>query len=409
MNTTLLISYNKFRVLFLCCIPLSISVQCNQPVEGDHFDYSEKLEIAMQKGLKGFILGVYDLETNKSWVGAKGLSNIEQNIAMDKNDCFHVGSVTKLITAIATLRLIELNKLTLNTRVIDVLDLPEIRKIPYIERIEIHNLLNHTSGVYGFNNDMEYISSLLGESSHKPKKWSSIEFLALADSTRVSPFGKPNTGTYYGDTNYVLLELIVEEVTGKSLRNFVNDEIIGKIGLKNTAYYGEEDNPHNFERACGTQGYINYSNELKSVIHIDEKFPRVNDSLLNTTNAAEYIDGAAAIVSTASDLLILGKTIFQNKLLSEKSMEFLTLPSEKLSGNTTAIETQAVLQFFKRKSGILYVASGDGPSGFNSMLVYEPESNLIIVLYTNIFGLFTEKDTMLDIVDDIVMDADSIR
>lgn len=394
---------NIFKILLI--LNGLFLIQCKQKPQKEKLNYSEQLETAMQQGLKGFILGVYNLETNESWIGAKGLSNIEQNIAMNKNDCFHVGSVTKLITAIATLRLIELNKLTLNTKVIDILDLPEIKKIPYIETIEIHNLLNHTSGIYGFNNDMEYISSLLGENINPNREWTSLELLTLADSTRVEPFGKPNTGSYYGDTNYVLLELIVKEISGKSLRNFVKEEIIDKIGLKNTAYYGKHDNPENFELQCDTQGYINYSEDIQSIIQIDEKFNRVNDSLINTTIAAEQIDGAAAIVSTANDLLILAKYLFQNKLLSEKSMEFLMLPSERLSDNNP--ETQAVLQFFKRKSGVLLVASGDGTSGFHSMLVYEPKHKLIIVLYTNIFGLFTEKDIMLDIVDSIILKEDS--
>jgi D-alanyl-D-alanine carboxypeptidase len=392
---------SKFRIILILFSLLFI--QCNQKTQDENINYSEQLDVAIQKGFKGFILGVYNLKTNKSWVGANGLSNIEQNIAMDKNDCFHVGSVTKLITAIATLRLIELNKLALNTKVIDILDLPEIKKIPYIESIEIQNLLNHTSGIYGFNNDMKYISSLLGESSNSNKKWTSIELLTLADSVRVKPFGKPNTGIYYGDTNYVLLDLIINKVSGKSLRDFVKEEIIDKIGLKNTAYYGEQDNPIKFELECETQGYINYTDEIQSIIKIDEKFPRVNDSLVNTTVAAERIDGAAGIVSTANDLLILAKHLFQNKLLSEKSMEFLNLPSGRLTKNNSETGTQAVLQFFKRKYGILYVASGDGTSGFHSMLVYEPKSTLIIVLYTNIFGLFTENEIMLEIVDNIIM------
>lgn len=267
--------------------------------------YDTFLRVGIEKGFPGIIIGVQRMDDPTPWIGAKGYSNIELRLKMSRDDVFPVGSVTKLVTAIATLKLIEQGLLGLNTRVADILKDPVVWSIPYIQDIEIHHLLNHTSGIYGSNNDMDYIGSLLGEGSVPYTRWSPYELLALSDSARVAPFGQPDSGTYYGDANYILLELVIKSISGKPFREFVREEVFVPLGLEHTGYLGLARNRDRVEIPVTTDGYIRKSEMIAAIIKISERFPRINDTLINATTAVDLIDGASALASDARDQLTL--------------------------------------------------------------------------------------------------------
>lgn len=350
----------------------------------------------------GVILAVYDMKTDSKWIGVKGLADIEDATPMEEQSRFHVGSVTKLYTAVAVLKLIDEGKLSLKTKVTDILDSPIIYNIPYITQIEVKHLLDHSSGIYGFNNDMEYIESMLGETSKTGEVWAKEELIALADSSRAEPFGEPETGSYYGDTNYVLLDMIVEKVAGISLREYITDEFIIPLRLSNTGYFDVSPDPNQFEISATTQGYIKNSEIIESIINISDRFPRLQDSLINTTNAGEQIDGGAAIISNTDDLITFSSALYSGELLSEKSMDFLLAVNDSLKEQEKGTDEQRILRTYNRDSGIVYTSQGDGPSGFHSVLAYDPDTKLIIVAYTNVFGYFNEHNILLNMVDRII-------
>lgn len=366
--------------------------------------YEEYLREGLEKGFPGIIIGVWRLDAPSPWIGAKGYSSIELQRKMSKEDVFPVGSVTKLVTAIATLKLIEQGKLSLHTKVAGILKDPVVLAIPYIQEIEIHHLLNHTSGIYSSNNDMKYIGSLLGEGSVPYKRWSSLDLLALSDSARVAPFGQPDTGTYYGDANYILLELVITALSGKPFREFVSVEVLLPLGLVHTGYFGVTHNKEQVEIPATTEGYIRNSEVIQSIIKISDRFPRVHDTLINTTTAVDLIDGASALVSDAPDQLKLAAGLFKGDLLSAESLAYILAPGKTMSKDSIGSQKQAILEVYKRQSGIVYVASGDGPSGFHSLLAYEPAHAIVVLMFVNIFGLFNEKDSMLGIIDGILLD-----
>ena len=275
---------------------------------------------------------------------------------MTPDERFHVGSVTKLITALAAIKLIERKKLSLGSKVADILTDSVIFQIPHIQDITVRNLLEHTSGIYSTNNDLEYIGSILGEDA-RSKKWTNKELLLLSDSIRLKPFGEPNTRTYYGDANYILLDLIIEKVSNKTLRQFVKENIIEVLELESTAYFGFEDNNKKTELTSTTQGYIKNSNTIESILKISERFPRVNDSLINSTLAVDLIDGAAGIVSTCKDLLTIGRHLFKNKLVNHEGLKLIMSPAEKMKESSIGEMRRGILQVFKRNYGYLYAAT----------------------------------------------------
>lgn len=315
---------------------------------------------------------------------AFGYADIISQQAMKAEDKFHIASVTKLFTAISVLQLYDEGKLSLNDKITSYLDFPELRLIPNIDSVSILSLLDHSSGIYGFNNDPEYVKTLLGKDADQFKKWNSIDLLALSDSSRVQPFGKIGTGHFYGDTNYVLLGLIIEKISAMPFTTYIKNNIFIPLNLNHTGFYGDI--------YPDVKGYLKRSNILESIVRVNLVFPPVNDSLIDATLAVEKIDAASSIVSNAGDLLEFARTIYMTNFLSEKSKALLINASLKVSDNGDCL--QRITKKCQADFGTFITSEGDGPGGINLMLVYNPRQKLVVVAFTNIFGNFDELDKM---------------
>ena len=248
-------------------------------------------------------------------------------------------------------------------------------------------MLDHSSGIYGFNNDEDYLDVWLGKKYDPDKKWSSEELIGFSRTGRRKPFGEPGTGNYYSDTNYVLLRLIIEKRSGTSLRSFVKKKIIKPLSLSNTGYYGMMDDEDAAALTTTVRGYLKRSELLDSVITLDKRFKSAGDSLVNTTSAVERLDGPSGMVSSAEDLLIFGRALYSGKLLSKKSLKWVLAPADKV-GMENGSSRQGVIKFHRESFGILFSSNGDGPAGINITLGYHPNSDTVVVGFTNIFGLF---------------------
>jgi len=248
--------------------------------------YSSILEEGIAKGYPGLIVGIQ--KNNESrWIGSVGYSNLESRIKMSSNETFHLASVTKLFTAIATLQLVDRKKLSLNSKVIDLLDDPAVKSIPNINEISVSQLLDHSSGIYSFNNDMEYIETLLGSRVKDSIRWTSRDLLLLVSKQRVEPQGTPGSGHYYSDANYVLLGLLIEKISGKALRRYIRDHILEPLKLKNTGFYDTVTDKIKTTIKPSTNGYLKTSEILNSFIRLDSSFKEVEPGLVNTSTAAE--------------------------------------------------------------------------------------------------------------------------
>lgn len=358
-------------------------------------EYESLLEKSLDHGFPGIILAI-QRDQEIMWIGAKGVSNIEQQIPMQTDDRFHLASVTKIFTATAILKLIDQGTLSLTSKVVDILDSALVSPIPHINEIQIYQLLDHSSGIYGFNNDMEYIHTLIGNRVQDKIIWSPEELIALAYGQRVDPAGKPGSGHYYGDTNYCLLGLIVEKISGMPLRRYVKENILDPLRMFNTGYYSENTDSAKVELQTSVQGYLQRSEDLDALITLDTSFKEVSDGLVNTTTAVERIDAAAGMVSTAQDLLKFGRALYFEDLLSPKSLEWLLSIGNSIENDEVGTKRQGVVSVRHMKYGILYLSLGDGPGGVNTMLAYHQERKSIVVAFVNVFGQFDEHDYFIN-------------
>lgn len=297
-------------------------------------------------------MGSIALRENNKVVFAKayGLAEVETNRALDINTKLKVGSITKIFTATMIMQLIEEKKLTLDTKLSKFYP-----KIVNADKITIHDLLHHRTGIPDFLNDdptaAEYIFVL-----------NKREDLIKRIEGYTSHF-EPNSQHKYSNSNYNLLGYILEDITKKSFGDNLNNRIIKKLGLKNTTFPEKIDISKN---EC-----YSYLFDGKSWV----KIPEWNNSLSFA---------AGAISSTPTDLTAFMYGLFDGKLVCKKSLELMKTMEDyygkgliiapfhdkKFYGHTGGIESfRAVVGYNEEeKLGISLLVNGDNYSRNDIMI-----------------------------------------
>jgi len=157
-----------------------------------------------------------------------GMANLELGVAISPQSVFDIGSVSKEITAMAILLLVQDGKLMLDDDVRKYL--PEMPD--YGATITLRHMLHHTSGLRNYDDlfDLEGI----------PEADLTTDRDAMDLTMRQKGVNfKPGEEFLYSDTNFFLMSLIVKRVTGQTLRQFAQDRIFGPLGMTSTHFHDD--------------------------------------------------------------------------------------------------------------------------------------------------------------------------
>lgn len=179
----------------------------------------------------GCAVGVY---RNNHIVFEKGYgsANIEYGIPITPTSPFIMGSVSKQFTAAAIALLAEQGKLRLSDDVHKYV--PELRD--YGKPITIDQLVHHTSGV------RDFWTLVQTADMRNDDGYTVDDILRLASRQRHLNF-EPGAEYNYSNTGYVLLGVVVERVTGKTLRQFAAEQIFGPLGMTHTHFHDDHNEP----------------------------------------------------------------------------------------------------------------------------------------------------------------------
>jgi D-alanyl-D-alanine carboxypeptidase len=312
-------------------------------------------------GLPGVVLAAQRTGDDEI-VSVAGVSSRERGTPLAATDRFRIYSLTKTFTAVVVLQLIEEGRLSLDQPVLAALPAAAETGIPYLDAITVRQLLDHTSGIYDYADETDspfYVDAFFGENADWSKVWTPWELLAYADGARHAPYFAPGEGNHYSNTNYILLGLIVEEITGNAFGDELQTRIFEPLGLTATSLPVGAELPADL-----VDGY--------HVIDGQE----VNVSALNTS----WVWAAGGIVSTASDVLHFADALFAGSLLGP------AMQREMMPAATDDPEGSVGLGLFGGETAYGPAIANDGGSaGFLSQLMYYPEPGVIIVAVTNIF------------------------
>lgn len=220
------------------------------------------------------------------WVGARGLSNRSMFIPMIPSDRFRIASITKTFVATIILQLVEEHRLTLDDTVEQWL--PGL--VPNGHQMTVRHLLNHTSGIHDY---LDYQFDTIID-RQRSRMWQPHEIVAYAVSHPAS-FAPGEPGKWqYSNTNYIVLGMLIEKVSGSSLTEQLHARIIDPLQLQNTFLDGYEDIPGGVAR-----GYLGSSD-----------YTDLNMS---------FAWAAGGMVSNVEDLGRFAQALFGGELLSEQS------------------------------------------------------------------------------------------
>lgn len=253
-----------------------------------------------------------------------GLGNLAENAPVTENTVFRLYSVSKVITAVAVLRLYERGALSLNDPV--SLYLPEFAQmqvsvqscnnattlVPARTPITIRHLLTMTSGLTygGSHSAVDAATQALYDELNRGSY--TVRDFARALASMPLAF-EPGTHFRYSYSHDVL-GAVVEVISGKPFEQFVKDEIFSPLGMESSAYFFE-DLPENPVAAF----YNSASGALVEDPIDDEQFRRRRG----------FASGGAGVLSTLSDLtkfasaLCVGGTYEGTKLLGRKTIHLM--------------------------------------------------------------------------------------
>jgi D-alanyl-D-alanine carboxypeptidase len=183
----------------------------------------------------GVLIGVWD-GTGGSYIHAFGYADVTTHRKLTPQDHFRVGSITKTFVATVILQLVDEGKLSLD----DPLSKFGIGvTIPNAQNITVRDLLDMRSGFFDFVATPEF-KYFLDTPKSESGKWGpntnfdthTIIRWALAEK----PYFPPGTAYHYSSTNYLILGLIIERVTGQSVGEQIDTRLLRPFHLTGTSY-----------------------------------------------------------------------------------------------------------------------------------------------------------------------------
>jgi D-alanyl-D-alanine carboxypeptidase len=154
---------------------------------------------------------------------SRGVADRITGEPMSSDHRFRVASMSKSVVASIVLQLVDEGKIQLSDHVGDWLP----GMLHGNAEASIENLLRLESGIFNYEEDERHMAPYLaGDFGYR---WDPVKLVALADEH--PPMFPPGERFYYSNTNYMLLALIVEKISGDSLANVVRQRITGPLGM----------------------------------------------------------------------------------------------------------------------------------------------------------------------------------
>jgi D-alanyl-D-alanine carboxypeptidase len=296
----------------------------------------------------GMVVGIW-VPGQGCYVRGFGTGNLETNAPIGVDDRFRIASITKTFTATAILQLIDQGRLTLDARLSQF-----VEGIAYGDRITVEELLNMTAGVYSYTDDQTFLRNYEQNPLLPFTPQDAINIIQQHD-----PAFEPGTQAQYSDSNYILLGLIAERVTGRPLDQVIQTQILDPLQMAHTSFPTTPDMPVPF-----AHGY--YPNPGGSPRDVTESNPTVAWA-------------AGAMISTLGDLRIWAKALATGTLL-RPSTQALRLHTVLLSSGG-GIQVRYGLGIGDLNG---FLGHNGAIIGYGSDMFYLPSRNATIIVLGNL-------------------------
>jgi len=315
--------------------------------------------------IPGASVAVYS-EKEGWWVGAQGYADLEKKLPMTNCHLQYLQSISKSYMAVEILQLKEQNKIELDAPMTNYLPAKYSKYIKSASAVTIRMLLNHTSGIPEYNEAPAFVSNVI---LHPLQNFSSEDCLKAIYGMEFQ--FAPGSKYKYTNTNYLLLSLIGDAVTGDHAA-YIKKNIFKPLELNNS-YYGKD---------------LNYLKGLSLPQSYWDVFN--NGSAINATPFQQMTvacsKGDDGIVCTTTDAIKYLKGLIESKLLNAESMKELMNFVKDEQGN----KRYSMGMIYFDLGGLPAYGHGGGGIGAGCGLLYIPSHQVYVFMATNI-GCFIDS------------------
>jgi D-alanyl-D-alanine carboxypeptidase len=280
-----------------------------------------------------------------------GLARRRPRIAIAATDRFRVASITKTFVATVVLQLVAEGKLHLD----DTVERWLPRLVPNGEAITIRELLNHTSGLFDYLDDSGFARAVV---AHPGRAWQPRQLVATATSH--PPLFPPGGGWSYSNTNYILLGLVVETVSGATIAQQLQQRVFQPLELTATSFPSDTriDGAH-------ADGYVGFAT-----------LPRLR-SLVDTSIVSPSLGWAAGgIVSTGDDVTSFYAALLGGRLLPPSLLTAMKTPVPGFHYGFGLLQVNT-------RCGSVYGHEGD-LLGYRTVLYSRPDGSRVGLVMINV-------------------------
>ncbi len=276
-----------------------------------------------------------------------GYKNILTKDTLTAENPLQIASTTKTLTAAAILRLVQEGKLDLNAPVQQFYP-----SFPYID-VTVKSLLNHRSGL------PNYLYYMESGGWDRKKKATNTDILNTLIEWQPPRAYKPNANFNYCNTNYVILALLVEKISGTSFPEYMRKTFFEPLGMKHTYVHTINDS------ARTTPSFDGYGKDWQ----------------------LDFSDGPYGdknIYSTVQDLLKWDQAWYNGVVLNEKLVDsaFTPYSNERPSMHNYGLGWRLLMMPNNKK--VIY--HHGRWHGFNSAFARLPDEKVTIIILSNKFN-----------------------
>lgn len=315
------------------------------------------VDAALGPTAPGIIAGVW-VPGRGTWTYAAGLADVATREPAHVQDATRIGSVTKTFVGTLVLQLVDEGKLSL--------DAPIGRWLPTVpdaKQVTIRELLTMTSGIYEYGDDPGFLQQALkhvtvqGSVATNDYHWQPRQLVAFA--ARHPLYFAPDTGFHYSNTNFIILGMLLEKVTGRTLADLLQARIARPLHLTHTSLLSGASLP-----APYLHGYT--------------QLPGSTAVLDITHNNPSYAWATGGMVSTLDDLHVWARALATGALLSP------TLQAQRLRMTPQSGYTYG-MAIFDGFGGLArgYVGHGGDFAGYVTIMLYQPATRATIIVLMN--------------------------
>ncbi len=294
---------------------------------------------------------------------AAGVGSLEDERPLQMDDRLQIGSNTKAFTVILALQLQEAGVLSMD----DPLSqwLPDLAaRIPNGDQVTLRQLAGNTSGIWDYADPLMQPEVDNNDQAALAKAYTPQELIELVIADGAPTFA-PGEGWHYSSSNFILLGMVVEAATGKSLAELYQARIFDPLGMASTSYLEGSPEP-------GSQ--------------VDGYYSVPGSELTNMTGwNATQAGAAGAIVSTAEDMARFAKGLFGGELFQDDATLAEMTDFRELDygegGGIFAGYGLGLIDF--ETAGFTAIGHAGQTPGFQSIWMWVPEAEASLVLLTN--------------------------